>query len=382
MSFLFNKRTAAALLSLTMLGTSPVSAATTGTITGNDVNIRSSNSTEAYVLSTADSGEQVTILADLDGWFRISAPDVGTAYVTSQFVKIQQAEGTVSGNKVNIRTAPSTSAQVLGQANSGDLLNVTGVSGDWYTIDYNGTKAYVHKDYVNGTMLKYLNGTSAALTTPASSASSNVYAVVSCEGSLNMRASASTSASIVASLTPGYNLSVYDYADGWVKVSDDSNRVGYVKSEYVSLKNGAKPANKPVQVATQSVGASDKASQIVAYAKQYLGTPYVYGGTSLTSGVDCSGFTYSIFKNNGISLNRSSREQYKNGVSVSKSELMPGDLVFFNTGGDTPISHVGMYIGNGQYIHSTDGGGKGVCISNLNEGYSANTYYGARRVLN
>jgi len=197
-----------------------------------------------------------------------------------------------------------------------------------------------------------------------------------------MRASASTSASIVASLTPGYNLSVYDYADGWVKVSDDSNRVGYVKSEYVSLKNGAKPANKPVQVATQSVGASDKASQIVAYAKQYLGTPYVYGGTSLTSGVDCSGFTYSIFKNNGISLNRSSREQYKNGVSVSKSELMPGDLVFFNTGGDTPISHVGMYIGNGQYIHSTDGGGKGVCISNLNEGYSANTYYGARRVLN
>jgi cell wall-associated NlpC family hydrolase len=384
MSFRFNKRVAALTLGLTMLSSSAVFASSTGTISGSDVNIRSSNSTDAYVLSTADDGEEVTILADLDGWFRISAPNVGTAYVTSQFVKVQQAEGTVSGNSVNIRTSPSTSAQVLGKANSGDLLNVTGTSGDWYVVDYNGTKAYVYKSYVNGDMLKYLEGTSAALTTPATAASStteNVYAVVNCSGNLNLRASASTSSNVVTSLSSGYNLSVYDYEDGWVKVSDDEGHTGYVKSEFITLKNGAKPANTTTTTA-QSEAGSSKAAQIIAYAKQYIGTPYVYGGTNLNTGVDCSGFTYCIFKNNGVTINRSSREQYKNGVSVNKSDLQPGDLVFFNTGGNTAISHVGMYIGNGQYIHSTDGGNKGVCISNLSDSYSAKTYYGARRVLN
>ena len=382
---LFSKRFTAAALGLMVASSlsSPVFAAATGTITGTDVNMRASNSTEAYVLSTAENGEEITILADLDGWFRISAPNVGTAYVTSQFVKVQQAEGSVNGTNVNIRKEPSTSAEVVGKANTGDLLNVTGTSGDWYVVDYNGAKAYVYKSYVNGTMLKYLDGTSAALATPASSASNpGVYAVVNCDGSLNLRASNSTDSAVVASLHKGYNLSVYDYADGWIKVGDDNGHTGYEKSEFITLKNGTKPANA-VPAASQSASASTKASQIIAYAKQYIGTPYVYGGTSLTSGVDCSGFTYSIFKNNGITINRSSRDQYSNGTAVnSKAELLPGDLVFFNTGGNSSISHVGMYIGNGQYIHSTDGGNRGVCISNLNEGYSANNYVGARRILN
>ena len=385
MSFFKKGRTAALLMSTVVLASSSVYGASTGTISGTDVNIRSSNSTDAYVLSTADNGEQVTILADLDGWFRISAPSVGTAYVTSQFVKVQQAEGKVNGSSVNIRTAPNTSAPVIGKADTGDLLNVTGTSGDWYVINYNGTKAYVFKSYVDGDMLKYLDGTSASLATPASSAkaANNVYASVNCEGSLNLRSSASTSSQVIASLPSGYNLTVYEYADGWVKVSDDDGHTGYVKSEFISLKNGVKPSNKAAESATPTAGASAKASTIISYAKQYIGTPYVYGGTSLTSGVDCSGFTYSIFKANGVTINRSSREQYKNGTAVnSKADLQPGDLVFFNTGGNSAISHVGMYIGNGQYIHSTDGGNRGVCISNLNEGYSANTYVGARRVLN
>lgn len=374
------KRVLSLGLAFSLYSGSCVYAETIGTITGEDVNIRATQSTDAVILSTADNGETVTVVADLDGWFRISAPNVGTAYVTSQFVSIKKADGTVNGSSVNIRTSPSTSGAVIGQANTGDLLSVIGSTGDWYTIDYNGTTAYVHKEYLSGDMLKYLGGTSAAVSNPAgapsSSATANVYATVKCSGVLNMRAQASTGSDIVVTVPSGYNLSVYDYSNGWVKVSDDSGRIGYVSSDYIELKNGSKPSN--VSVASSN---SSKGNEVITYAKQFIGTPYVYGGTNLQTGVDCSGFVYAVYQHFGISLNRSSRDQYSNGTSVDKSNLQTGDLVFFNTGGNSAISHVGIYISNGQYIHSTDGKAMGVTISNLSTAYANNTYVGAKRVL-
>ena len=114
-----------------------------------------------------------------------------------------------------------------------------------------------------------------------------------------------------------------------------------------------------------------------------MGTPYVYGGTNLNKGVDCSGFVYSVYKNFGVNLNRSSAGMASNGVYVEKSNLQPGDLVLFDTTGvnDGKISHVGIYIGNGQYIHSTSGKEYCVTISELNNDYGLRTYVTARRVL-
>ena len=131
---------------------------------------------------------------------------------------------------------------------------------------------------------------------------------------------------------------------------------------------------------TRSTG-SGNGSAVVAYGKQFIGTPYVWGGTNLNKGVDCSGFVYSVYKNFGISLNRSSYQMVNNGVEVSKSNLQAGDLVFFNSGGDSRISHVGIYCGDGTYVHSTDGKAYGVTVTDLNSGYSAKTYVTARRVL-
>lgn len=201
--------------------------------------------------------------------------------------------------------------------------------------------------------------------------SETIYAVVTSATGLNLRKDSSASSDIIKTLPSGYALSVIDVVDGWIKVTDDSNTTGFISSEYVSINKGTKPVNT----------ASSKGNEVVSFAKQFLGTPYVYGGTNLKSGVDCSGFVYAVYKNFGISLNRSSRDQIKNGPSISKSELQAGDLVFFNAGGNSPISHVGIYMGNGQYIHSTDGKAMGVTITNLNSGYSARTYYGACRVL-
>lgn len=119
------------------------------------------------------------------------------------------------------------------------------------------------------------------------------------------------------------------------------------------------------------------ASEFKTVATKYIGVPYVYGGTS-TSGFDCSGYTRYVMSQLGISLPRSSSSMYQVGESVSKNELLPGDLLFFNTSG-RGVSHVGIYLGGGEFIHSQTG--KGVSRSKLNDPYYwGNKYVGAKRV--
>ncbi|KYG90297.1 C40 family peptidase [Metasolibacillus sp. FSL H7-0170] len=118
--------------------------------------------------------------------------------------------------------------------------------------------------------------------------------------------------------------------------------------------------------------------QLTSSAYKYIGTPYVYGGTT-SSGFDCSGFTRQVFNDLGISLSRTSGSQYGQGQAVAKSNLQAGDLIFFNTSG-AGISHVGIYIGDQKFIHSQTG--KGVSVTNINESYWAKRYIGAKRVTN
>ncbi|MCJ8007952.1 C40 family peptidase [Lederbergia wuyishanensis] len=119
------------------------------------------------------------------------------------------------------------------------------------------------------------------------------------------------------------------------------------------------------------------ASSIVNQGKKYLGVRYVYGGAT-PKGFDCSGFTSYTFKQQGMALPRTAADQYKKGKSVSKKDLKAGDLVFFKTS-SKPVSHVGIYIGSGKFIHSA---GKGVAITNINDPYYwKSRYVGAKRVL-
>ena len=123
---------------------------------------------------------------------------------------------------------------------------------------------------------------------------------------------------------------------------------------------------------------SSKAAAVISTAKKYIGVPYVWGGQS-PSGFDCSGFTQYVLSKNGISVPRTAAEQYAVGTSVSKSNLRVGDLVFFTTYKAGP-SHLGFYIGNGQFIHASSS--KGVTISSLSSSYYSGRYIGARRVIN
>ena len=195
--------------------------------------------------------------------------------------------------------------------------------------------------------------------------------------------------------------------DGWYKVIYGSN-ICYIRSDFLELTeipyenkdsanspkffrggkstgvlpsaaalNGTSSNSGSTSTGSSSVSASG--SSIVAEAKKYLGTPYVYGGAS-PSGFDCSGFVYYVLKQNGFAPYRTPADQYKQGTYVSKANLQPGDIVFFaGTGSSNAISHVGIYVGNGQMIHSPNSRST-VSYADITSGYWANHYYGARRM--
>jgi len=195
-------------------------------------------------------------------------------------------------------------------------------------------------------------------------------ATISANGGLNFRTSASTSAQIICAIPSGTAVSVISKDANWAKINY-GGREGYVSVKYLSF--GA--------VASTSA-ANQKRTNLINFAATMLGTPYRSGGASPSRGFDCSGFTYYVCSQFGISLPRGPASQYNAlGTSIAKADLKPGDLVFFkNPYAGRSIGHVGIYVGNGQMIHSNKPGGS-VRYVTINSGYYATNYVGARRVI-
>jgi cell wall-associated NlpC family hydrolase len=199
---------------------------------------------------------------------------------------------------------------------------------------------------------------------------------------VNVRESSSTSSSIVAKVEKGDRVSVYSRRSVWYKVKTSSGIVGWISGDYISMASASRGAADQIGSAESNASDSDTdtaGNKLVQYAKKFVGTAYVYGGSS-PSGFDCSGFTQYVYKHFGYSLNRVASSQAGQGKSVSKANLQPGDLVFF-TFRSKYINHVGMYIGGGKFIHAASSRIGRVVIENLSGCYS--TYYaGARRIIN
>lgn len=208
---------------------------------------------------------------------------------------------------------------------------------------------------------------------------------------VNLRKEPNTSSDIVAKLTLNMAVDVYKEESGWSKVKV-SGKEGYISSSLLSdkKKETSRAAETPrtsenantetateteTTTTTSSAPAPQNGSSVVETAKSYIGSSYVYGASGPSS-FDCSGFTSYIYKQYGVSLNRTAAGQYSNGVAVSKDELQPGDLVMFGKSG---INHVGIYIGGGQMVHAANPS-RGVTTDTINSGYYYNNYVGARRV--
>lgn len=268
--------------------------------------------------------------------------------------------GVVKANGgLRLRSGPGTGYDILATAANGDNVVIISESDGWYYVDYNLKRGYMSKDYV---IFKEREN------------------VMLGTGKVNtgayFRTGPSTSNSAITLLNYGTEVEIIGLNCTWYKVTC-KGYTGYIRSDLVDLTEAPLYNSNRGSSSGCSTSAGEK---VVAYAKTLLGIPYVWGGTS-KSGFDCSGYVQYVYKQCGVSINRTADAQMSNGYKVSSDQLMPGDLVFFagtyNTSG---ASHVGIYIGGGQFIHASSGTGN-VTISNLWSDYYKAHYYGARRIV-
>lgn len=278
--------------------------------------------------------------------------------------------GIVNATSLNFRSSPSTSSASLGQVKNGAQVEVLEDAVDgWYKVVHSGLTGYMSAEYL---IVTPLEGESISQAEDGELSDLGNGKITLESGSLNIRAEASTLGTKLGTIPNGTVVALDDHSDGWYLVTYDGI-TGYVSDEYITVTSEA------ITVVKKGTTGDD----IVAKAREYLGCPYVYGKAGPNS-FDCSGFTSYIYKQFGFSINRTASTQLNNdGVSVAYADLQPGDLVFFRDYSCTKsASHVGIYIGGGQFIHaSSSRSATGVKISSLSETWYANRYAGAKRIL-
>ena len=293
-----------------------------------------------------------------------TAPDQKPQKVSKQFQKLAIS---IAKDFVYVRKSASTGCKAIGKLHRGSAGTILGKKGAWVKISSGSLKGYVKKEYLatgaDAEKLAEKYGTKYAVLKKGTSV-------------LNVREEKNTSSDIVTQLPEGKRYTVKSENADWCKVKV-KGKSGYIAKEYVHTKYSfkeAKSLKKKTKETVRSYASENKAESLISYAKQFIGNKYVWGGTSLTNGTDCSGFTLRVFQKFGYSLPRTSAEQAGCGSSVKLSELKPGDLVFYKRGGR--VHHVAIYIGGGQIVHAA-GAKWGIITSNMN--YSRVSH--ARRIL-
>ena len=264
---------------------------------------------------------------------------------------------------VSIRSAASTDADKLDVLVGSYSITRTGVGDNgWSKVDYNGQTGYIKSEYLTTTKPQVTESNQTSSSSNTSSSKSDIEEVketVYATAGVNIRAKASADADKIGTLAAGGSITrTGKTSSGWSRV-DYNGQTGYIKSDYLTT---TKPTVTSNTTASSTSSSSSLGQQIADFAVQYVGYPYVYGGNSLTNGVDCSGFTQQVYLHFGYSIPRRASIQATVGTSVAISDLQPGDLVFY--GDSEGVGHVVIYIGNGKVVHASTPS-KGIIISDL-----------------
>ena len=336
-------------------------------VTADNLNIRSAPTTDdpSNVVAQALLNERYEVLGQEDGWIQIPS-----GYISADYAEVKLAlnearkmdlkamavnqYGNIVISKVsnylNVRSSPKDegNANIIGKLPSNAAGEIIDTEDGWYKIKSGNITGYVTTDpqyTATGDEAREL-----------AMASASLMAIVNTDR-LNVRKEPSTESSIWTQISKEDRYSVIQQMDGWVQIELDAGEEDS-DAAYISTRDNNVEVRYALAEAIKFSPLEEKANQqaslrnkIVNYALQFVGNRYVWGGTSLTKGADCSGFTQSVMKNFGISLPRVSRDQANAGRAVKSSEMRPGDLIFYTNSGGT-VNHVAMYIGNGQVVHA------------------------------
>lgn len=359
------------------------------------LNVRAEPSPDGEIVGQVLEGERYVVKGVQDGWVQIDDGFISADYVeirlTLNEARKQDMRTTVLSlydnlgvsnvsNYLNVRDNPSeTNGKIIGKlpSNAGcDILDET--DDGWYKIRSGKVTGYVKAEYI-------LTGQAAK---DKAMQVSELMAIANTDG-VNVRSEPNTDSTIWTQIASSERFHVVSQQDGWVEIELDDT-TAFISSDYVDVKYGLNEAvkytpivveqTKPKATTAASGGSSagsssskpsgssnktndgaagssagsvsSRRAEIANYAVQFVGNPYVWGGTSLTNGADCSGFTMAVMRNFGVSLPHSSKAQANCGKSISSSQMRPGDLVFY-AGSNGTINHVALYIGNGQVCHAS-----------------------------
>ena len=286
------------------------------------------------ILKSASAGVLVSSTMTADEYIAVAKEAKGAHW---GYTNLGIAE--VESGNLNVREAPSVSGKLVGKMPKGAACEILDLTDGWYYITSGEVEGYVSAEYV-------LTGPEAVL---KAEELVKTVATVTTDG-VNVREGAGLDSAVITQVPKGEALEYVETLEGWVKVSLDGVEA-YISDQYVVIEDKLETAITMSQL-LYGMGVSDVRVDLVEYAKQFLGNPYVWGGTSLTKGADCSGFVLSVYKKYGVTLPHYSVSQSRMGTKISFSQIQPGDLIFYADSKGT-INHVAIYIGNNQVIHAS-----------------------------
>ena len=332
----------------------------------NSLNVRKDASTSSKVVGQMKRGAVGTIVKKGSKWTKIKSGKV-TGYVSNDYIltgkqmekfakeNIKTKDATVTTEVLNVRAKKSTSSKVIGKVTKGTTFSVKGQTVAWTKINYKKQTGYLSNDYIE-VEYRFITATPFNSSDPDVSISDNENSTV---GDKNPSSNSDTNNS-------GSN----------TDNSDTNNSTNNNTNSNTNNNSGTGSQEKEEEVTVPNIDTDELREEIVDYALQFVGNPYVYGGTSLTEGADCSGFVQSVFGKFGIKINRVSADQATNGREISLDEIQPGDLIFYVSRGSSRISHVSLYIGNDMVVHALNQA-KGICVTNM----YYNTPYMVRNII-
>jgi len=311
---------------------------------------------------------------------------------------------------VKIYNIPSITSKVIANGGVSTEITINYELNNWVNVTYNNTQGWVRKYYINQDVQKEqenINTENAQenidteITTEPEKATTettieNKKGYVDVSTSANVREAASTSSAVINTLTRNTSVTIIGEEGDFYKIKYQ-DITGYISKSLISdkpvevtsrgsVERTVETEEQPKQEALKEeqpkevVLNSAEGQNVSDFAKNYLGYNYTYGGTTPNTGFDCTGFTYYIYNSCGYSLSRSCSVQASTGIEVAKENLQPGDLLLFNNGSNGSIGHVGIYIGEGNFVHAANPR-RGVTTDTINSGYYDTYYYSARRIV-